>query len=164
MLAIVEQQQHVSVGDEPQQGIHRGSAWLIRQAQGMCDSDRYHDRIGDRGEVDVPQTVTELRDELRGHLHGESRLARTAGAGQCDQTVVGHTLTYLGHLGVTSDKARQLGRKVLRANGFGRAKWGKLVADIGVTELHHAFGAGQITNRMGAQIGQPCIGWEPVDD
>jgi hypothetical protein len=67
--------------------------------------------------------------------------------------VLRHTLTYLGHLGLTSDKVRQLGWKVVRANGLGRAKWRKLVSELRVAELHHTFGAGQIPNRMRPNIG-----------
>src|SRR5206468_3386032 len=63
--------------------------------------------VGDRRQIDTPHSVAELGDELSREFHGKSRLADAAGAGQGDQTVVGHTLTYLGHFGVTADKARR---------------------------------------------------------
>src|ERR1700730_13884161 len=145
VFAIVEQQQHVSVGNEPQQDVHGGAARLIRQTQRACRSDRQESSVGDRRQIDIPHSVAALGDELSRELHWKSRLAGPARAGQGDQTVVGHTLTYLGHFGVTADKPRQLGRKVMRANGFRYAKLRELVADLGVAELRHVFGAGQIT-------------------
>jgi hypothetical protein len=48
MLAVVEQQQHGFVADEPYQRVHGGAARLIGQTQRARCRDRHHRRIGDR--------------------------------------------------------------------------------------------------------------------
>jgi hypothetical protein len=48
-------------------------------------------------------------------------------------------------------------------NVVGGPKWWELVAQVGMAQLHHPFRAGQIAQPVGAQIGQPHPGREPVD-
>jgi hypothetical protein len=40
----------------------------------------------------------------------------------------------------------------------------ELVAQVGMTYVHHPLRAGQIAQRVGAQIGQPSTLGEPIDD
>jgi len=47
--------------------------------------------------------------------------------------------------------------------GFRGVQRREFVAQIGVTQLHHPFGPGQIAQRVGAQIGQRHIGWKLID-
>ena len=48
-------------------------------------------------------------------------------------------------------------------NGFGYAQRRELVDQVGMAQLHHPLRAGQITQRMGAQIGQPRAVRQPID-
>ena len=96
-------------------------------------------------------------------LYGEPGLADTAGAGQSDEPVVHDDPAQFVHFGLASNKRGELCWKIVRRTGFGRAQGWELVAQVGVTELHHALGPRQIAQRVGAEIGQPRIGREPVE-
>jgi len=52
----------------------------------------------------------------------------------------------------------------VRDNGAGCAQRWELIAKVGMTQLHHPLGAGQIPQRVRAQIGQPGIGRESIDN
>ena len=47
---------------------------------------------------------------------------------------------------------------------FRHAQWRELVAEVGMAQLRHPFGPGQIAQFMGAQIGQPGVVRQPVGD
>ena len=126
--------------------------------------DRHHVGIGDRCQVDVPDPVGELAGYIGGDLYGEACLARTARAGQRDEPVVAQRLADVVHLRLAPNKTRQWCRKALDGKGIGGAQWCKVVVQVGVAELHHAFGAGQIAQRMGAQVGERDPLRELVDD
>ena len=53
---------------------------------------------------------------------------------------------------------------MLGCKGIGDTQRGEVVVQIRVTQLHHPFGAGQIAQRMKAQVGERDVGWELVDD
>src|SRR6202011_4323976 len=91
-------------------------------------------------------------------LVAQPRLAAAPRAGQSHKPVITQALADLGHFAVTPDETGQLSRKVMRANSFRGKKRRELVADLRVAQLHHAFGARQITYRMSTPIGQPRIG------
>ena len=95
-------------------------------------------------------------------MHRQPGLAHAAGAGQGHQPVLGQQLPHLGQLGFAANEARQLHRKMVGNNAFGNPQRWEVVDQVGVAQLHHSFGARQITQRMGAQIGQPGIGGKPV--
>ena len=115
-------------------------------------------------QVDVPDPVGEFSGQLGGDLHRQARLTRAARAGQRDEPVVGERLADAVHFRLAPDETRQLHRKTLGGNGIGGAKRREVVVQIGVAELHHPFGAGQIAQRMGAEVGQRDVGRELVDD
>lgn len=49
-------------------------------------------------------------------------------------------------------------------NGFRGAKRRKLILEVRVTELHHAFGPRQVAQRMCSQVGQKGTLGQPVED
>ena len=49
-------------------------------------------------------------------------------------------------------------------NAAGCAQRRELIAKIGVAQLHHPLGAGQIAQLVRPQIGQPGIGRESIDN
>ena len=48
-------------------------------------------------------------------------------------------------------------------NGIGRPKRRKIIREIGMAQLHHTLRPGHIAQLVSSQIGQPCIGRQPVD-
>ena len=116
----------------------------------------------------MPGRRTKLRrrtqSRCRGDLHRQPRLARAARACQRDEPVVGERLTDAIHFRLAPNETRQLRRKTLGGNGIGSAQRREVVVQIWVTELHHPFGAGQIAQRMGAQVGERDVWRELVDD
>src|SRR6476620_2774883 len=111
--------------------------------------------MSDRSQVDVPDAVSELVEHLAPNLYGQSRLTRTAVAGQRDQAVLCQQLTHVRHFGLAADKTRKLRRKPLQCRRFRDPKWRELVAKIGMTELRHSFPARDIAQLMRAQVRQP---------
>jgi hypothetical protein len=69
--------------------IHRRAAGLVGQAQRARHRHRHHRRMGDRRQIDIPHTVTELRRDASRDLNGETGLAGAAGTGQGHQPVIG---------------------------------------------------------------------------
>ena len=113
--------------------------------------------MGDRRQIDVADAVGELTAHLAGDFDGQPGLACAARAGQGDQPVVGQEAADLGDLRGTADEARQLSRKIVRSNGIRCPQRREVVAQIGVAQLRDPHGAGEITQRMAAQVGQPCL-------
>ena len=164
MLTVVEHHEHPTVGDETGEGVHRGAARLIGQAQRAGDRDRHHTGMGDRRKVHVPHTVTELRRDARRDLNGETGLAGAAGTGQRHQPVVGQQLLHVSHLCAAAHETGELHRKMVGDNGRGYPQRRELVYKVGMAQLRHPFGVGQIAQPMGAQIGQPRVWREPLGD
>ena len=96
--------------------------------------------MGDRRQVDVPHTVTEIGRDASRDLNSETGLAGAAGAGQGHQPVVGEQLLQVSHLRAAADKAGELHRKVVGDSGLGGAQRGEVVANVGMAQLHHPFG------------------------
>jgi hypothetical protein len=113
--------QHLTVANKPQQRVHRRAARLVGQTQRTGHRDGHDRRTGDRGQIDVPHTVTELGRDTSRDLNGETGLAGAARAGQGHQPVIDQKLAHVGYLGSTSDEARELHRKILSGNGIRRA-------------------------------------------
>ena len=126
--------------------------------------DRHHAGIGDRRKIRVPDSVTELGRDASRDLNSETSLAGAAGTGQRHQPVSGQQLPHILHLGFAPNKTRELHRKVMRTNALSGTQWRELVTQVGVTQLHHSFRAGQIAQPVNPQIGQPGIRREPIDD
>ena len=51
--------------------------------------------MGDRRQIDIPNTVTELRRDASRDLNGETGLAGAAGTGQGHQPVIDQQLAHL---------------------------------------------------------------------
>jgi hypothetical protein len=52
----------------------------------------------------------------------------------------------------------------MRSNFFSCVQWRKVVAQIGMAQLHDPFRAGKTAKLVSAQIGQPHIGGQRVDN
>ena len=164
MLAVVEQHQHLAIANEPAQHVCCPLAGLVGQTERACHRHWYHVGIGERGEVDVPDTVGEFGGHYGRDLYREACFPRTARAGQCDEPVVAERLADVVNFCVAPNETRQLRRETLGGNDIGRAQGREVVVQVGMAKLHHAFGAGQIAQRVGAQIGERDTLGELVDD
>ena len=75
--------------------------------------------MGDRRQIDIPNTVAELSARSRAAISTARRvLPDAASAGQGDQPVVGQQLPHLAHLRFAPNETRELHRKIVRTNSF----------------------------------------------
>ncbi len=84
-----------------------------------------------------------LIDQVRRQLKGETGLTATTGAGQRNQSMQRQEFAQLRHLGVASDKSRQLSAQVVR-KGIEGAQGRKFHANVGVAQLPHPLRPAQI--------------------
>ncbi len=110
MLTIVEHDEHLATGDEPQQRVHRRAARLVRQAKCAGHRNRHRVWVGDRCQIDPPDTAVVLACDLARDLHRQPGLANPAGPGQGHQPLLGQQLADMGHPRITAHEIRQLHR------------------------------------------------------
>ena len=110
VLTVVQQHQHPTVSHEPDERLCCGAARLIRQAEGTCHRDWHQVGVGDRRQVDIPDSVTEIGGHLPRDLDGQTGLTGTAGAGQGDQPVGDKGLPHVVNLRAAADKTGELHR------------------------------------------------------
>ena len=163
MFAIVQHDQHLAVTRKADKRVHRGAARLIRQCEGSGHRDWHQVGVGDRRQVDIPHAVAKLGRYFGRRLYSQTCLASTSRAGQGDQSVVAENLSQILDLGTTAHKTRQLYRKAMCSNGFRCAQWWKLVAQIGMAQLHHPFRAENTAQFVTAEMGQPGVGRKRVE-
>ena len=124
-----------------------------------------HVGIGDRCQVDVPDPVGEVGGR---HRAATCTARRVLPAPPAPVSVTSRLSASASRMPVdfrlAPDETRQLRRKMLGRNGIGGAQRRKVVVQVGVAELHHPFGAGQIAQRMGAEVDQRDVLRELVDD
>ena len=97
-------------------------------------------------------------------LDRQACLAGATGSRQIHQPVVGQQLPYIGDLRAATDETGELDRKILRLNARRCPQRREFVAQVGVAHLRYQLGPGQISQLVGAQIGQPRVCRQPVDD
>ena len=164
VLAVVQHHQHSAIAHKAHHRVDRRAPGLIRQPQRTRHRQRRHRRIGDRRQVHIPDAIGVFGRQLVRDFYRQPRLAHPTGSGQGDQAVAGQQHAHLGNLGATADKAGELGRKITRSNTSRRAQRREVVAQIGMTQLHHPLRAGNTPQLVTAQIGQPHIGGQCVRD
>src|SRR6478735_194051 len=155
MLAVVEQYQHPAVGDEPHESVCGRTSWLIGQPERTSDSKRYEIGMGDRSEVDVPDAVRKLIDDLTGDLYRETRLPGAAVTGQRDETMLCQQLAHLGHLGAAAHKSGELRGQTLRRCCFRYPQRRELVTNVGMAKLGDSLRTRNIAKLVCAEIGEP---------
>ena len=112
-LAVVEDEQELTVAGELHHGLGDRAARLVRQALVRGRPRRARLRrcvIGARSAYQTP--VGKLVRQLTGDFDRQASLTRTARTGQGHEAVVRQRVAYFGHLRAASDEARQLHRKV----------------------------------------------------
>jgi hypothetical protein len=53
---------------------------------------------------------------------------------------------------------------MLGDNGFAGAQRREVVAKVGVAQLHHSFQSREMPQLMRSKVGQPGVGWQPVEN
>ena len=115
-----------------------------------------------RGDQEVAAVrVGEPVDQLGGDLLGEAGLADPAGAGHRDQPLLGGEATQLDHLGDPPDQRGRRAREVV-AELIERPQRGEAVGEIGMDQLPHPFGAGQVAQAVHAEIADRGVGGEMI--
>ena len=121
MLAVVQEQQHLPVGELvgqlPQRWPGRLHAQPERGRHQVGQPVQVVDLLGERpravqlGQIDEPHTIRERPPQLRRHAQRHPGLARTPDPRQRHQPAVGQQSLDVRHLAAATDEAGQLGRK-----------------------------------------------------
>jgi hypothetical protein len=124
MLAVVQDQDTVAIGQRLGQPVQRGRPGITRPARDdpLADAERVQDRvrhvgrIGHRRELHEPGACS----QPPGHLGGQPGLPHSAGSGKRDQAGRTEVLQHRGHLGVPADEGGQRVREHGVRGGGGR--------------------------------------------
>jgi hypothetical protein len=107
----------------------------------------------DGGQLDEPDAVGELIEQIGGDLHGKAGLAGAAGAGEGEQMRGAQEALDLVHLLLPADEGGELDGEVI-GEDFERAEGGEIRREIGSDNLEDALGAVEVAEAALAQIAQ----------
>jgi hypothetical protein len=129
VLAVVQHQQGVPVGQRRDHRLVDAVAGLFAETERGGDRGGDHARVGGRDQVDEPDPVGVSAGHVRGHGQREPGLADTAGTGR-------------GHLPVCRDQLGQLGPLARPADERGQRRRQDRcrVGPIGAAQLGRALG------------------------
>ena len=135
------------------------------RAHANCAGHDRRDRlwVANGCEVDQPRTAGVLFEDLRGQLEGQPGLARTPGAGQRQHSGPGEELVEHGELGLASDEARELHRKVVR-DIVECAKRGEVGFQVRVKDLEDVLGPSEVLETVRAEVLEADAVRQIVDD
>ena len=161
VLAVVDHEQrrrrpqhrHQLIDEAPARGLHQPG----RRRHHVADTVG----VDNGGEVDPPHAVGEPVDQLGGDLLGEAGLADPAGAGHRDQPLIGGEATQLGQLRDPSDQRGRRARQIV-TELVERPQRGEVVGEIGMNQLPHPLGTGQIAQVVHAEIAECRVGGQMI--
>ena len=133
------------------QHLDRPAAAGALYRQRLCDRRRHQLRIVDRRERHEVDTIGELIHHIGRDLQAQPGLAGPAWAGQGEQSRSGEEHLRVSYLIVAPDKARQLGRQIVRGR-LQCPQLRKLGGQAVDHELKEALGASQIFEAMHPQV------------
>ena len=133
------------------QHLDRPAAAGALYRQRLCDRRRHQLRIVDRRERHEVDTIGELIHHIGRDLQAQPGLAGPAWAGQGEQSRSGEEHLRVSYLIVAPDKARQLGRQIVRGR-LQCPQLRKLRGQAVDHELKEALGASQIFEAMHPQV------------
>src|SRR3954465_14389491 len=148
MFAVIQYHEHVAAANKAHQRIHRRPAGLVGQSKRARYRYRHHRRMSDRRQIDIPNTITELRRDANRDLNSETRLAGAAGSGQGHQPVIAQQPAHIIDLCVASNKTCELDWKIVHSNTFRCTQWWEISTEIRMAQLHHSLGTRKITQRV----------------
>jgi hypothetical protein len=108
VLAVVEHDQHLAVGEHPDKGRGRARGLSFRNLKDLSDAGRDERGIGEGRQLDQPGTIVEVGLGQRRHTQGEAGLTAPAGAGQRDDPGGLKALEHSGDLRAASHQRTHL--------------------------------------------------------
>ncbi len=113
MLAVVENDEDGLVAERRNQSVHRRTAGLDAQLQGLRDRPRHLRRVAHRRELDEPDTLTAVVEHFCSRLESEASLPGSAGAGERHEANRAQELDHLGKLLHPPHERTERGRQVV---------------------------------------------------
>ncbi len=153
VLAVVDDQQHLAVLRVLHQRLDDRAPRLLLHAEHRRDRLRHEPRVRHRRELDEPDAVGVVVDDLGADLQRQSRLADAAGAGQRQQPRRREESADLGELALAPDERGDLERQVVR-RGLQRAQRREVPAQLRMHELVDALRIGEAAQAHGADVAQ----------
>ena len=151
MLAVVQDHQGRALGEVLGERVRQ------RSTRDLADTDRRrHGRrdeggVGERREIDEPDTVAEVLQEAGAGLQGQSGLPRAPGPDEGDEAVLVHQVGDGRQVGRPADEARQLDREVV-AKRVERGERRERRRQARVVELEDPLGDRQVAQPMLAEV------------
>jgi hypothetical protein len=114
MLAIVQHEQEAPAAERLADRVDGRATRAITDMRGGCDCGTNAASVGDRGELDEPDAIGVLLEEIGSEVEGETGLATAAWSGQRQQPGRLKALNCIGDLALPSDELRRVRRQVVR--------------------------------------------------
>jgi len=111
VLAVVEHDQQLAVGQRPHHARHRVRSISFRNSQRLGDQRRNERGIGQGGQLDQPGAIPEAAVGQRCHPQRQPGLTAPARTGQRDHPAAAEPLTHCGDLEATAHQRAHLGRQ-----------------------------------------------------
>ena len=105
VLAVVQHDQHVAVGDRSAQFVDRRPPRLVDDPHGVRHRGRDQIRVGDGSQVDIGDAVVEHIRHAGDRLDGEPCLADASGTHQRDDPLTHELRSERGYFGTASHEA-----------------------------------------------------------
>ena len=151
VLAVVQDEQHPAAVKMLHHRVQDRLAGCMDDADGRRDRRRDVGRIGQRAQVDEPQPLRELIEQLAGGLDRQACLADAAGAGEGDERRGGEHALGLCDLPLATNEGRELAGKVVRT-GVQRPRRSELSDEARGHDLVETLRGGQILELVLAEV------------
>jgi hypothetical protein len=123
VLAVVEHDQDRGVVQVVDERRLRRPGRLLGRTDRAEHRARHERLVAERREVDYPDAVWVVLDDLGGGLERQARLARSPRAGQRHQSAPADERLHLGELALATDEAGQLERQVVGRRVQAAQRW-----------------------------------------
>ena len=144
VLEIIDQQEHIPLGQDAIQGVQHRFSGAFKDPQCPGNRFRHQRRIGQGGQIHKPYAVGESLDHIGRDLDRQPRLAGPARSGKCQQARPIQQLPDARHFSGPADKGCQLYGEVLAGSG-GRRKRAAFVQNPGTVCLCDSLGSASNT-------------------
>ena len=161
VLAIVEDQQQTPILEVIRNHVDHGATAFLLKAQHRGDGLRDELWVGQRRELDEPDTVGVICQRLGREAQRQPCLPNPAGPEQRQQPRLRQQTSDLGELQLTADERCRLERQVVRC-GTERMQRGKRFAQRRMHELMDLLGALETAQCHAAEIAHRNAGRQPL--
>jgi len=153
VLAIVDEQEQLLVAKVVDDWVDRGLAGLELDLQGPCDLTGDERGVAQRGQLDDPDAIVMVIDELACGLEHQPGLAGATHADQGDEAIRAQQTLDVHDFPLPPDEGCDRERQV-RGDSDDRAKRRELAAQAWCRELVHMLGSIQVAQAMLALVDQ----------